>query len=69
MTTISTQDFSVNIAGATIFGVSDDYIQISYGGEDITFTPPSTGIPTTVAIDPHIITLPIGGFGEYLENI
>lgn len=69
VTTISTQDFSVNIAGATIFGVSDDYIQISYGGGDITFTPPSTGIPTTVTIDPHIISLPIGGFGEYLESI
>ena len=69
VTTISTQDFNVNIEGATIFGVSDDYIQISYGGGDITFTPPSTGIPTTVTIDPHIITLPIGGFGEYLESI
>lgn len=69
VTTISTQDFSVNIEGATIFGVSDDYIQISYGGGDITFTPPSTGIPMTVTIDPHIVTLPIGGFGEYLESI
>ena len=69
VTTISTQDFDVNIAGATIFGLSDDYITVTYPGGDITYTPPSTGIETTVTVDPHIITLPIGGLGEFLADI
>ncbi len=67
--TISTQDFDVNIAGATIFAGPNDTISVTYAGGDVTYTPPSTGIPETVTLDPHVITLPIGGIGELLADI
>lgn len=65
---ISQIDFTVNIAGTTIVGPADGTIGITFNGSDITYTPPSTGIPEQVTIDPYTITLNVGGIGDYLPD-
>jgi hypothetical protein len=67
---ITTMDFTVGISGATIIGSSDDYITISFRGDDIIFTDPTTGLPRPVTISPDDIVLEgIGGLGEFLAEI
>ena len=65
---VSQADFTVGIAGSTIVGASDDTILITFNGTDITYTPPSTGIPVQVTLDPYVINLGIGGLGDFLPD-
>ena len=69
ITAISQTDFTVGISGATIIGASDDYIEISFSGASIEYTPSSTGIPVTVDLDPYTVTLDIAGFGDFLTDV
>jgi hypothetical protein len=61
--------FTVGISGATIIGESDDYINIHFSQQDLTFIDPTTGLSRTVTIQPDTISLGIGGLGKYLANI
>jgi hypothetical protein len=65
---ISQSDFTVDMAGTTIVGPADGTLDITFNGGTITYTPPSTGIPEQVTVDPHQITLNIGGLGDYLPD-
>lgn len=67
-------DIAVGISGATIIGSSEDNIEIGFGGEDITISNPLYGLPgeeetITLSIEPEVITLPVAGFGDFLEEI
>ena len=71
---IIAMDITVGISGATIIGSSEDNIEIEFRGEDITISNPLYGLPgeeetITLSIEPEVITLPVGGFGDFLEEI
>lgn len=66
---ITQMDFTVGIEGATIIGASDDNIEISFDGGDITFTDPITLLPRTETVDPYVIDLGFGGFGDFLADV
>ena len=67
--TISHTEFTVGISGATIIGTSDDYITINFSGANVPFQNPITGLPDSVTLSPDVITLPIGGLGDFLADI
>jgi len=67
-------DIAVGISGATIIGSSEDNIEIEFKGKDITISNPLYGLPgeeetITLSVEPEVITLPVAGFGDFLEEI
>ncbi len=68
---ISHKYFTVGLSGATIIGSSSgDDIEINFSGADVRFEyPTDSGTYYTATIDPNIISLGIGGLGDFLANI
>lgn len=64
---IISNDYTVEISGATIIGSPDDSLKINFSGQDVTFTSPNTGQDTTVTLGANEIVLPIAGFGDLAD--
>jgi hypothetical protein len=64
---ITQMDFNVGIAGATIIGSSDNNIEVSFSGANITFTDPNTLLPRTEYVDPRVLRLPVAGL-KFFED-
>jgi len=68
--TITQQDFTVGIGGATIIGDSEgDDIVVSFSGGDVTFTDPVSGLPLTQTLASYDINLGFGGLGDFLAEV
>ncbi len=66
---ITQQDFTVGFDGATIIGASDDTVDVSFNGGDITFTDPVSGLPRTETLSPYVLDLGFGGLGDFLAEV
>lgn len=66
---ITQQDFTVGFEGATIIGSSDDTIEVSFSGGDVTFTDPLTLLSRTETLSPYLLDLGFGGLGDFLPDV
>ncbi len=64
LTLMASQDFSVEMEGATIIGASDDYITIRFPGQTIT----ESNSGQSVTVDDQEVVLPIGGFKDLAQS-
>ncbi len=65
---IISNDYNVDISGATVIGDTVNFITVNFTGQDISFTDPNTGQDTTLTVGESQTVLPIAGFNK-LANI
>ncbi len=65
---IISNDYDVDISGATVIGDTANFITVRFTGQNISFTDPNTGRDTTISVGSSQTVLPIAGFNE-LANI
>ncbi len=65
---IISNDYDVNISGATVIGDTANFITVKFTGRDISFIDPSTGDSTSVHVGDSQTILPIAGYNK-LANI